>query len=394
MSAEAFAVGIDFGSTNYRTAYRFGGDLVTVPDPPGTAALRTFLLASDDPRPRLRLVGLKSYLGDDERVASREGRLTSQQAVAYELRQVRELAATYAGGAVEYGVVALPSRYDARRRELLRQAGQAAGFRGLAFVDDVSAALRGHTLAADASRTILVVSWGFIGFECSVVRVVRQQIRSIAHDDCEWLSGAEIDLQIAAACAARLRTASQRPELRWEEWGRLVQLAQAGKEEVVIHANTIIRLPAELTAGPELAVPLDTTHLDAFAAPLVDQACDSIRRALAESRLDAAHIDEVLMIGGSTNLPRFRERLAEMVPAPVIPWRADLLARGAALVAAETQFAENLPMSAREPTPSVAVVDALVEHVRKLVDDGLHHEAQTVLAEVHRRSQAILARAP
>ena len=102
MSAEAFAVGIDFGSTNYRTAYRFGGDLVTVPDPPGTAALRTFLLASDDPRPRLRLVGLKSYLGDDERVASREGRLTSQQAVAYELRQVRELAATYAGGAVEY----------------------------------------------------------------------------------------------------------------------------------------------------------------------------------------------------------------------------------------------------------------------------------------------------
>ena len=403
-------IGLDFGGLGYRAAYLLGNDIITVPIPPADIAWHGMLAAQPDPQAEpfgLTFDSLKYYLGEGRRTLLGNVTQSGEDVVRDILLKIRQTITTYAGEDIQRMVLAVPTRYSAFRRSALRQVAQDAGFTKTGLINDCAAAVLSHTFSRTEPGTFLIYSMGFHGFECSLVRFARQQMRELANDSAESPAGREIDLHIMGAIVDTLEKKGIKVPLRvWtgRHWFELHAIAANLKERLASEEQAILEMPSYLTDAAPVQIAFSRQMLDQVVEAAIDNTLKIVSHMLEEANLAVKDVDEVLLVGGSTRLGIVQKRLEAMFGSKLVQPRDDLLARGAAIQASrldeQTLLMESMPPSGAEYPGEVSSLPARPDlepafaYARQLIDQGQVEAARTFLEEVQDRISALLTRLP
>lgn len=334
----SIVIGLDFGSRNYHAAYVLGDQIVAVPAPPAEQAWFARLViepAADRPPLGIAFSSLKHQLGSGERLDWGGAPTLTEDALRGVFTNIKRTVETFAGDRIGRTVVSVPSRYSARRRAIVREAGEAAGFGQVDLINDCTAAVLGRTHGQeDRPRTVLVYSVGFTGFEVSVLRYARRELRELLHDGGRAPSGRDIDLEIVAGLIDSLRrsgvpfSTTSLPVLAT----RFFLAASEAKEQFSISNEPLVHIQAYVSSGARHAfIPFYREQFDTIITTLMEPTFSTIRRVLDETDMTPEDIDDVLLVGGTTRIGVIQRKLEEMFGDKIVPYQDDLLARGAAV---------------------------------------------------------------
>lgn len=399
-------IGLDFGSFGYRAAYLTGDEIITVPTSPDNSAWRGMIVVQPTPDTQplgLAFKSLKYCLGDGRPVILGGASQLAEDVVYDILHKIYQTVTTYAGEDIAQAVLAIPARYSAFRRAALRQVAQAAGFKQVDLINDCTAAALSHTWGRPQPGTLLVFSMGFHGFECGLVRYVRQQIRELAHDGDEHPAGRDIDLQIMGAILDTLEQNQIKVPIRvWTgpHWFELRAIAEDVKERLTNDDQAELEIPPYLTNAAPARIVLSRHMLDRVVEPAIEGALKVVERTLEEAGLTPDDIDEVLLVGGSTRLGVVQKRLEAMFGHKLVQPRDDLLARGAAIQASRLEEqalaqANALPVETAPPNlPVRPDLETVFAYAQQLVAQDQAEAARAFLEELQARAGELLVRLP
>lgn len=366
--ASAINIGVDFGSTGLRAAYVRGEEAIMLST--GVAEATPWLLCELAPHPPgVAFPSLKSKLGKVSRMRLEGRELVPGEDVTVAFRTLCQSVEKQLGKRVAQAVVAVPARYSARQRAALREAVLAAGLKDVQLLNDTAAAVLAHC-ARHGERegaTLLVYGMGYSGFELGLVRAARGHLRVLGYEGGEAPAGRFFDaLVIDALLTARRPAAGGEPFSAdvsgWDEeaWLRAHAIAQRLKEALSEEAEVALPVAFQTPAGRLWGTVL--LQRQAFAeaiAPALATTLEGAGRLLEEAGMEVGDLDEVLLTGGSTRIPRLREQLTRAFGLQPTILAAEDLARGAALQAArlraEPTVADHVLAGASAPAAPVAV---------------------------------------
>ncbi|RME25316.1 MAG: molecular chaperone DnaK [Deltaproteobacteria bacterium] len=250
------------------------------------------------------------------------GRLYSpQELAAMVLQKIRKAAEDFLGETVTEAVITVPAYFTDRQRQATRDAGTIAGLDVMRIINEPTAAALAYVHDRKKSSTIAVFDWGGGTFDISLLEVDRDvaEVRATRGDNT--LGGADIDRCIVDW----LKEQFQR------EHGvdigddkivtqRLRDAAERAKIELSAASSTEIHLPflvSDHTGPKHLQCSLSRATFEQLAEPLFQRTIDQCRAALADARLDVSDIDEVIMVGGSSRIPRVQELVRELFGRPL-----------------------------------------------------------------------------
>ncbi len=393
------AVGIDVGSLGIRAAW-------ARPDgPPAVVAAG----ASDEPwiLAERGVRGVRFHTVREQRTAAAGTRLVA------ELAAVRDRVRADAGGDIARAVLTVPARMESAERVALRDAARAVGFTDVHLVNDSIAAVLADG-EAGASRTVLVYSLGYSGFEVGLLRTARQTVRVLGHAGSGAPSGRGLDQAVMEAWLAGL-TEPQLAEVReWSpaSWVRLHFAAEEVKRALLVRDRVDCPWPPWSTVEP--VVPALGTPGSAafrrFAAEQVAPTVEQVRDVLGEAGLTVRDVDAVLLVGGSTALPAVRELLGAEFGGVDLPARPSDLAGGAAVYGTslwpaapitDLEFVEAqespttaflaMPVAARSETVEDGVSPGPIAEARRLWSAGRPAEARGLLADLVDQATRLIA---
>ena len=223
------------------------------------------------------------------------------------LRKLGEDAARYLGERVTDAVITVPASFDDARRQATWEAGSLAGLNVLRILDEPAAAALAYGLHQKRRRTILIFDLGGSTFDVSFLEVGDGlfEVKATAGD--AHLGGEDFDRRAVDWMAEEFER-HQGIDLRRDRQAlqRLTEAAEEAKIELSCRAETHVSLPfvtADGSGPKHLEMDLTRTRFDALTADLVEKCVWPFRQALAAARLTGHEIDEVVLVGGSTQIP-------------------------------------------------------------------------------------------
>jgi molecular chaperone DnaK len=343
-------IGIDLGTTNSVVAtVDDSGTVVVLPnadggqitpsvvyfEPDGTALVGSEAVRETafDPDNGVRLV--KRYMGTEFPLHIRGQQHTPESISALILRQLVNAAVGGNGnGQKVSAVITVPAYFGTAEREATHQAGVIAGLDVLELLDEPVAAATHYGLTADGDRAILVYDLGGGTFDTTVLRISDGAVRVLATDGHHQLGGADVDrrlLDLVTERLAEVLSPGEADDLA-DDQAWLADLAldvETAKKDL---SKVTSREISVRTAHGRVGVTITRSDLDAACSDLYYTTAEIIERVLAAADTAREHIDEFIMVGGSSRIPVLGQRLAEMlgkVPQLVDPDLA--VAKGAAL---------------------------------------------------------------
>ncbi len=250
------------------------------------------------------------------------GRVFSpQELAAMVLQKIRKSAEDFLGETVTEAVITVPAYFTDRQRQATRDAGTIAGLDVLRIINEPTAAALAYVHDRKQASTIAVFDWGGGTFDISLLEVDRDiaEVRATRGDNT--LGGADIDRRIVDWLTEQFR----------KEHGsgiggdkivmqRLRDAAERAKLELSSAPSTEIHLPflvSDKTGPKHLQCSLTRATFEQIAEPLFRRTIDECRRALTDARLDVGDIDEIIMVGGSSRIPRVQELVRELFGRPL-----------------------------------------------------------------------------
>jgi molecular chaperone DnaK len=250
------------------------------------------------------------------------GRLYSPQELsAMILQKLKRSAEDFLGEPVSEAIITVPAHFNDRQRQATKDAGTIAGLSVLRIINEPTAAALAYLHDRRKNATIAAYDFGGGTFDISIVHIDRDvgEVRSTRGNNA--LGGADIDRLLVEWLAAQFR----------EEHGldvsgdkivrqRLRDAAERAKIELSTAMETEIHLPflvADAQGPRHLQVRLSRATFETLAAPLFDQTIAECRRVMEESSLNSSDIDEVVMVGGSSRIPRVKELVREFFNRPL-----------------------------------------------------------------------------
>ncbi len=233
------------------------------------------------------------------------GSVTAVQVSSEILRALRGRAEAALGGALVGAVITVPAYFDEAQRQATRDAARLAGLHVLRLLNEPTAAAVAYGLDRRDSGTLAVFDLGGGTFDISILRLSRGVFEVLATGGDSQLGGDDFDEAVAcwildeAGIKAELSTGAQR---------HLQGVACQVKERLTEHAQAEVRI--ELGREAVWSGCLSCGRFNELIDPLVDRTLRACRRALRDAGLEAGQIDEVVMVGGATRVPRVRERVA------------------------------------------------------------------------------------
>jgi molecular chaperone DnaK len=299
----------------------------------GTEAVRD---AAFDPDNGVRLV--KRYMGSEFPLDIRGQQHTPESISALILRQLVSAATGTGGGPAQdekvSAVITVPAYFGMAEREATHQAGVLAGLDVLELLDEPVAAATHYGLTTGGNRTILVYDLGGGTFDTTVLRIVDGAVRVLATDGHHELGGADVDRRLLDLVTERFGEILPSEELDdlIDDQAWLADLAldvEAAKKDL---SKVTSREISVRTPRGRAAVTIDRADLDAACSDLYQTTSEIIERVLRAAGNSGNHIDEIIMVGGSSRIPVLGQRLADLfgkVPQLIDPDLA--VAKGAAL---------------------------------------------------------------
>jgi molecular chaperone HscA len=222
------------------------------------------------------------------------------------LRALKGRAEQALGGELSGVVITVPAYFDDAQRQATKDAGTLAGLKVLRLLNEPTAAAVAYGLDRGADEVIVVYDLGGGTFDVSILRLHQGVFEVLATAGDTALGGDDMDRVIAAWV---MQQAGLADNLGQAQQRRLMQVACAAKEALTDAEQT--ELVLKLDDGSQWQGRLTRTQMNALVEPLVRKTLAPCRRALRDSGVSLEDIQEVVMVGGSTRVPRVRELVAE-----------------------------------------------------------------------------------
>ncbi len=241
------------------------------------------------------------------------------QVSAFILQKMKETAESYLGETVTQAVITVPAYFNDAQRQATKDAGQIAGLEVLRIINEPTAAALAYGLDKNDGKTIAVYDLGGGTFDVSILEIGDGVFEVKSTNGDTFLGGEDFDTQVVEWLAEQFKK-KEGMDLRTDKLAlqRLKEAAEKAKIELSSTASTEINLPfitARMEGGATTPLHLVETitraDLEKMVANLIERTKEPMKKALADAGLKASDIDDVVLVGGMTRMPRVREVVKE-----------------------------------------------------------------------------------
>ncbi len=261
------------------------------------------------------LVPYKIIQGDngDAWVKSRDKNYTSSEVSAFTLMKMKETAEKYLGDTVTKAVITVPAYFNDAQRQATRDAGKIAGLEVLRIVNEPTAAALAYGLDKKDSGTIVVYDLGGGTFDVSVLEIGDGVFEVKSTNGDTFLGGEDFDTRIVQYLIEEFKKDTG-VDISNDSMAlqRLKEAAEKAKIELSSGAQTEVNLPfitADATGPKHMNVKISRSKYESLVDDLVQRTMKPCEKALKDAGLKASDIDEVIMVGGMTRMPKIIEEV-------------------------------------------------------------------------------------
>jgi len=260
-----------------------------------------------------KLVPYKIVKGDngDAWVEAGAKKQSPSQISAMILQKMKETAEAYLGEKVEKAVITVPAYFNDAQRQATKDAGRIAGLEVLRIINEPTAAALAYGLDKKEGKTIAVYDLGGGTFDISVLEIGDGVFEVKSTNGDTFLGGEDFDMRLVEYLANEFKK-DQGIDLKNDKLAlqRLKEAAEKAKIELSSASQTEINLPfitADQTGPKHLTMKLTRAKFEQLVDDLVQRTIDPCRAALKDAGLKPAEIDEVVLVGGMTRMPKIQE---------------------------------------------------------------------------------------
>ena len=233
------------------------------------------------------------------------------QVSAFILGKMKETAEAYLGENVTEAVITVPAYFNDAQRQATKDAGKIAGLEVKRIINEPTAAAMAYGLEKKGEGTIIVYDLGGGTFDVSVLEVGDGVIEVKATNGDTFLGGEDFDIRIMDYLADEFQKENG-IDLRkqTDALQRLKEAAEKAKIELSSSMETEVNLPfitADATGPKHLMLKISRAKLEALVDDLLQRTMDPVKNALKDAGLAAGDIDEIVMVGGMTRMPKVKE---------------------------------------------------------------------------------------
>ncbi|AGB43192.1 chaperone protein DnaK [Mesorhizobium australicum WSM2073] len=260
-----------------------------------------------------KLVPYKIVKGDngDAWVEAGGKKQSPSQISAMILQKMKETAEAYLGEKVEKAVITVPAYFNDAQRQATKDAGKIAGLEVLRIINEPTAAALAYGLDKKEGKTIAVYDLGGGTFDISVLEIGDGVFEVKSTNGDTFLGGEDFDMRLVEYLAAEFKK-EQGIDLKNDKLAlqRLKEAAEKAKIELSSTTQTEINLPfitADATGPKHLTLKLTRAKFESLVEDLVQRTIEPCKAALKDAGLKAGEIDEVVLVGGMTRMPKIQE---------------------------------------------------------------------------------------
>ncbi|WP_082653273.1 molecular chaperone DnaK [Aureimonas sp. AU22] len=345
----AKVIGIDLGTTNSCVAVMDGKTAKVIENAEGARTTPSIVAFSTDgerlvgqpakrqavTNPENTLFAVKRLIGrryDDPTVAKDKGlvpykivnasngdawveahgdKYSPSQVSAMILQKMKETAEAYLGEKVEKAVITVPAYFNDAQRQATKDAGKIAGLDVLRIINEPTAAALAYGLEKNDGKTIAVYDLGGGTFDVSVLEIGDGVFEVKSTNGDTFLGGEDFDMRLVDYLAAEFKK-DQGIDLKNDKLAlqRLKEAAEKAKIELSSASQTEINLPfitADASGPKHLTLKLTRSKFEALVDDLVQRTVGPMKAALKDAGLSQSDIDEVVLVGGMTRMPKVQE---------------------------------------------------------------------------------------
>jgi molecular chaperone DnaK len=345
-------IGIDLGTTNSVVAVMEGGEPVVITNPEGsriTPSVVGFTKSGERlvgqvakrqavTNPENTVFSIKRFMGrkydevneemkmvpytvaragnGDVRVKAGGKEYSPPEISAMILQKLKQAAEEYLGQSVTKAVITVPAYFNDAQRQATKDAGQIAGLEVMRIVNEPTAAALAYGLDKKKDETIAVYDFGGGTFDISILEVGEGVVEVKATNGDTHLGGDNLDQRIIEWIVSEFKKtdgidlSKDRMALQ-----RLKEAAEKAKMELSTVMETDINLPfitADASGPKHLSMKLTRAKFEQLVEELLQKSVGPTKQALADAGVDASKIDEVVLVGGSTRIPRVQAIVKEL----------------------------------------------------------------------------------
>jgi molecular chaperone DnaK len=344
-------IGIDLGTTNSVVAVMEGGEPVVITNPEGsrlTPSVVAFTKGGERlvgqvakrqavTNPENTIFSIKRFMGrrfdevteemkmvpyavtaagNDVRVKALEKQYAPPEISAMILQKLKNAAEEYLGTTVTRAVITVPAYFNDAQRQATKEAGKIAGLEVMRIVNEPTAAALAYGLDKKKDETIAVYDFGGGTFDISILEVGEGVVEVKATNGDTHLGGDNLDQRIIEWIIAEFRK-SDGIDLSKDRMAlqRLKEAAEKAKMELSTVMETDINLPfitADQSGPKHMQMRLTRSRFEQLVDDLLQKTVGPTRQALTDAGVDPKQIDEVVLVGGSTRIPRVQQIVKEL----------------------------------------------------------------------------------
>ena len=347
MSEGEKIIGIDLGTTNSVVAVMEGGDVTVIPNQEGsrlTPSVVAFTPKGDvlvgDPakrqaitNPTETIYSIKRFMGRRHDEVKTEEKMVPYQVIgganefvkvhtnkkdytppeisALILRKLKEAAESYLGHKVRKAVITVPAYFNDSQRQATKDAGQIAGLEVARIINEPTAGALAYGLDKKKNEKIAVFDLGGGTFDISILDVADGVFEVLSTNGDTHLGGDDWDEALMNHIADQFKK-DQGIDLRKDQMAlqRLKEAAEKAKKDLSFQAQADINLPfitADASGPKHLTMTITRAQFEKLTDSLFERCRGPVLKALDDAKLKPANIDEVVLVGGSTRMPRVQQ---------------------------------------------------------------------------------------
>src|SRR5512136_704006 len=346
-------IGIDLGTTNSVVAVMEGESPLVITNPEGgrtTPSVVAFAKGSGErlvgqvakrqavTNPENTVFSIKRFMGrrygevpeeakmvpykvveapnGDARVEVRGKLYSPPEISAMILQKLRQAAEDYLGEKVEKAVITVPAYFNDSQRQATKDAGKIAGMEVVRIVNEPTAAALAYGLDKKKDETIAVYDFGGGTFDISILEVGEGVVEVKSTNGDTHLGGDNIDQRLMDWIIEEFKK-DQGIDLSKDKMAlqRLREAAEKAKMELSTVMETEINLPfitADASGPKHLNMKLSRSKFEQMVEDILQRAMPPLKQALADAGLKPGNIDEVVLVGGSTRIPRVQQMVRDL----------------------------------------------------------------------------------
>ncbi len=238
------------------------------------------------------------------------------QISALVLRKLKEAAESYLGHKVNRAVITVPAYFNDAQRQATKDAGQIAGLKVERIINEPTAASLAYGMEKKEDQKIAVFDLGGGTFDVSILEVDSESVEVLSTNGDTHLGGDDFD-EVLIDHIARTFQSEQGIDLRADAMAlqRLREAAEKAKQELSSSQTTDINLPfitADESGAKHLQLSITRAEFERLIDDLVERCRKPITDALSDAKLSPSEIDEVVLVGGSTRIPKVQDFVKEL----------------------------------------------------------------------------------